>query len=320
MQFPIHRRIALSFGLLPYSYVGYKFGALRNDEGVTFTETYNGSGGLSDFYGGVSIDIWKKRLAVGANFGFLFGNIKHEQVVIMSGEGTGAYNTNRNQELRVRDLKMDFGLQYTHPLSKTESVTLGLVFSPKKSLHAKSYQLTQSYTSSGSDGEVLQSDTISGKAFALQNSYGVGLSYVKQNKLTLAADFSYEDWGKMPYFGEKDNFKNRYRVAVGGEYIPDYMRKSYFSRIRYRAGVHYGNSYLRMNRTDANPSGDGYNEIGASLGLGLPLIDNRSLINISFEYVKKKPEVKMNMIDEQYFRFTVNYTFNEAWFMKFKVD
>ena len=110
------------------------------------------------------------------------------------------------------------------------------------------------------------------------------------------------------------------RVAVGGEYIPDYMRKSYFSRIRYRAGVHYGNSYLRMNRTDANPSGDGYNEIGASLGLGLPLIDNRSLINISFEYVKKKPEVKMNMIDEQYFRFTVNYTFNEAWFMKFKVD
>lgn len=67
---------------------------------------------MSDFYGGVSIDIWKKRLAVGANFGFLFGNIKHEQVVIMSGEGTGAYNTNRNQELRVRDLKMDFGLQY----------------------------------------------------------------------------------------------------------------------------------------------------------------------------------------------------------------
>ena len=60
----------------------------------------------------------------------------------------------------------------------------------------KSYQLTQSYTSSGSDGEVLQSDTISGKAFALPNSYGVGLSYVKQNKLTLAADFSYEDWGK----------------------------------------------------------------------------------------------------------------------------
>lgn len=320
MQFPIHRRVALSIGLLPYSYVGYKFGALRNDQDVTFTETYNGSGGLSDLYGGISVDIWKKRLAVGANFGFLFGNIKHSQLINMAAEGSGAYNTSRSQELRVRDLIMDFGMQYTHPFSKTETVTLGLVFSPKRNLNADSYNYTETLTSGGYTDEIISSDTISNKEFGLPNKYGVGLSYVKQNKLTLAADFSYEDWGKMLYFGEKGNFKNRYRVAVGGEFIPDYMRKSYFSRVRYRAGVHYGNSYLRMNRTETNPSGDGYNEIGASVGLGLPLIDNRSLVNISFEYVKKKPEVRMNMIDEQYFRFTVNYTFNEAWFMKFKVD
>ena len=284
MQFPVHRRIALSFGLLPYSYVGYKFGALRNDKGVTFTETYNGSGGLSDLYGGISVDIWKKRLAVGANFGFLFGNIKHSQLINMSAEGSDAYNTSRSQELRVRDLIMDFGLQYTHPFSKTESVTLGLVFSPKKVLNADSYNYTETLTANGYVDEIISSDTISGKEFGLPN------------KLTLAVDFSYEDWGKMLYFGEKGNFRNRYRVAVGGEYIPDYMRKSYFNRIAYRAGIHYGNSYLRMNRTDVNPSGDGYNEIGASVGLGLPLID------------------------EQYFRFTVNYTFNELWFFKRKVD
>ena len=138
--------------------------------------------------------------------------------------------------------------------------------------------------------------------------------------MTVAADFSYEDWGKQSYLGEKGNFKNRYRVAAGFEFIPNYMRKLYFNRIRYRAGVHYGNSYLRMNRTEANPSGDGYNEIGASIGFGLPLIDNRSLVNVSFEYVKKKPEVDVNMIKEEYFRFTVNYTFNESWFRKRKVD
>ena len=320
LQFPVHRRIALSVGLLPYSYVGYQFGTVRNEAGVTFTESYEGSGGLNDLYGGISIDLWKKRLAVGANFGFLFGNITHEQVVLMSSEGTGAYNTSRSQELRIRDIKMDFGIQYTHPFSRTESVTLGFVFSPKNSLNADSYQLTQSYTSSGSDSEIIQSDTIRNRAFGLPNSYGVGLSYVKQNKLTLAVDFFFFFWGKMLYFGERDNFKNRYRVAAGVEYIPDYMRNSYFGRIRYRAGVHYGNSYLRMNRTDANPSGDSYNEIGASIGFGFPLIDNRSLLNISLEYMKKKPEVRTNMIDEQYFRFTVNYTFNEMWFMRRKIN
>lgn len=319
MQFPLHRRVAMSVGLLPYSFVGYKFGALRSENGVQYTETYNGTGGLSQLYGGISVDIWKKRLAVGANFGFLFGNITHEQVVLMSGEIAGAYNTSRSQELRVRDMTMDFGLQYTHPISKTESFTLGLVYAPQKSLSAKSYNLTQSYTSSGS-GQTISSDTISGKAFDLSNKYGVGLSYVKQNKLTLAADFSYEDWGKMPYFGEKGHFNNRYRVAAGGEFIPDVLNKSYFSRVRYRAGVHYGNSYLRMNQTSENPEGNSYDEYGISVGMGLPLIDNRSLINISFEYVKKSPEVKANMIDEQYFRFTLNYTFNERWFMKFKLN
>ena len=321
MQFPVHRRVALSFGLLPYSHVGYKFGTLREVEGVSFTEAYNGTGDISDVYGGISVELWPKRLAVGANFGFLFGNLSHEQAVMMnSSSETGAFNTIRSQKLKVRDLKMDFGLQYTHLVGKTESITLGLVYSPKKSLHANSYQYTQAYTSSGSDSETIQADTIRGKAFDLPNTYGVGLSYVKQNKLTLAADFSYEDWGKMLYFGEKGHFNNSYRVAIGGEYIPDYMRKLYFNRIRYRVGMHYGNSYLRMNQTEANPRGNSYDEIGVSVGFGFPLIDNRSLVNVSFEYVKKKPEVKTNMIEEDYFRFTVNYTFNELWFFKRKMD
>ena len=90
MQFPVYKNLAMSFGLLPYSFVGYKFGAIRSENGVSFTETFNGSGGLSEAYGGISYAIWDKRLAVGANFGYLFGTIKHEQIVTMNGEGTGA--------------------------------------------------------------------------------------------------------------------------------------------------------------------------------------------------------------------------------------
>ena len=65
--------------------------------------------------------------------------------------------------------------------------------------------------------------------------------------------------------------------------------------------------------------GHGYKEYGASLGFGLPLVDNRSYLNLSFEYVKVHPEMK-TMIDEQYFRFTLNYCFNEFWFFKRKVN
>lgn len=35
---------------------------------------------------------------------------------------------------------------------------------------------------------------------------------------------------------------------------------------------------------------------------------------------KELYQVEESLIDEQYFRFTVNYTFNELWFFKRRVD
>lgn len=321
LQFPIHKRIAMSVGILPYSFVGYKFGAIQSDadKGALYEESFSGTGGLNDIYVGLSVDIWKKRLAVGANVGYLFGDILHKQDLQVYNEGSDVYNTYRSQDLEVRDIKLDFGIQYTHPISAREEITLGATFSPSNRLNAKSYYITQKYQNSGS-GEILESDTVTGQKFSIPDAYGVGVSYTKRNKLTVAADFSYEDWSKALYFSEKGDFRNRIRVAAGAEFIPNYMNKAYFSRVRYRAGVNYSNSYLRLNRTETNPKGDSYDEYGVSVGFGLPLVDNRSLINVSFEYVKKLPDTKTTMIDEQYFRFTLNYTFNEFWFFKKKVD
>ena len=50
MQFPITRRLAMSIGLLPYSYVGYDFGESRTEGGLSWGESFSGEGGLSDAY------------------------------------------------------------------------------------------------------------------------------------------------------------------------------------------------------------------------------------------------------------------------------
>jgi hypothetical protein len=304
LQFPVHRRIAVSAGLLPYSYVGYNYGSVKQED-VNYIEQFSGTGGLNEVYAGLSIDIWKKRLSAGANIGYLFGRMAHRQMLQITTDGTNV--TYRSKELNVNDLKLDFGLQYTHPFSARESFTLGVVYSPKKKLNA-----TSSDVFSNVNNIPIEGDTTRNQAFDIPHSFGLGLSYVKQNKLTLATDFSYEDWRQARFFDKSNEFKNRIRVAAGGEFIPDYQNRAFFSRIRYRAGVHYSNSYLQINNSS-------YNEYGASIGLGLPLVDNRSYLNVSFEYVKIKPETKL-LIDEQHFRFTINYTFNERWFFKFKVD
>ncbi|WP_277467103.1 hypothetical protein [Parabacteroides sp. PF5-6] len=315
MQFPIHERMAMSIGLIPYSFVGYQFGEAVSEGDLAYTETFIGSGGLNEVYGGLSIDIWKKRLSVGANVGYLFGTTTHQQNVVFP-TGSAGNNIVKKQDLEVRDLKLDFGMQYTHPLSATESVVLGAVFSPARNLNATYYDVLQV-------GNTLEkSDTITSQRFDLPNTFGVGASYMKKNKWVIGADVMYETWGEAHFLDQKGRFDDRLRIAGGAEYIPDILARNIFKRMRYRAGAHYSNSYTTV---DLSEGQYGYKEYGASVGFGIPIRtgfssdDNRSIINLSLEYVKVKPELS-SMIDEQYFRITLNLTFNEMWFRKLKID
>lgn len=320
LQFPIKRWLAMSAGLLPYSYVGYDFGSIEQDQGtvdpnITSTRLYTGSGGLTELYAGLAVDVWKKRLSVGANFGYLFGNITHERTFYNNTATTNATTITNWQKIRVSDVKMDFGVQYTHPFSARERVTVGVTYSPENKLSNKVYKITQNIQ--GTSLVSSEGDTAKNVPMGIPNSYGIGFTYVKDNKLTVGADFLYEQWEKVdfPFVDDASRFENRMRVAAGAEFIPQAIGRSYLGKVNYRVGAHYSNSYLKIDNR-------GYDEFGASVGFGLPLptvMGHASVLNLSFEYVKVKPQAK-TMIDEQYFRFTLNYTFNEGWFRKWKLE
>ncbi|MDR2138349.1 MAG: hypothetical protein LBP50_02200 [Tannerella sp.] len=310
LQFPLWKnRIAMSAGILPYSHVGYDFITV-NESAVTYPEHFSGTGGLNEVYAGLSLEIWKKRLSVGANIAYLFGNIDHRSVTSLSSSvSTTASDIYTMKQVDVHNMKYDFGLQYTHPVSKVERVTLGVAYSPKMRLKTTSYDLV-SFNSTFT--QMITADTAWNRGFDLPHSLGAGLSYVKDNKLMLAADVTCQFWSQAKFFDRTDDFNDRIKVAAGGEYIPDNFTRLYLNRVRYRAGVHYSNSYMKF-------KGSGYNEYGACLGAGFPMLDNRSFINASIEYVRVVPETKA-LISEQYFRITVSYTFNERWFAKLKLE
>jgi hypothetical protein len=316
MQFPISDRLAMSLGILPYSFVGYDYKVESLDGDAPFLNRYTGKGGFNNIYAGFGYDLWKNRLALGANVGYFFGNLEHASNVYLV---SSTADMVKSEKLHVRDVKLDLGLQYTHPIGKQERFVLGLTYSPSKDLNMSTYRNTIQYV--GNTSNVVESDTSYNSAFGLPNSYGVGFSYIKDNRLTVAADFLYEDWASSKYYDRKGSFKDRFRVGGGAEYTPRFMDRSLFKRINYRAGVHYGNSYhqITASASDVNLNNASYKEFGASVGLGLPLVDGRSHLNIAFEYTKITPSVS-TMIDEQYYRFTISYTFNERWFSKFKLD
>lgn len=303
MQFPLWRQIAMSVGLLPYSHVGYNYNSVTTTEdNLTYRENFYGTGGLNEVYVGLSIDVWKKRLALGANISYFFGNVNHQSDL-------AALSVYTKKKVEVHNLKYDFGIQYTHPLSKTERLTLGLAYSPKLKLRTTAYDLV---SNSPNFLTVIEGDTVRNQGFHIPNVYGAGLSYTKDNKMILAADVSYQEWSKAQFYGSSEEYKNRLKVAVGGEYVPDNFTRSYLKRVKYRAGLHYSNSYLKI-------KGFSYDEYGATIGAGFPMMDNRSFINASVEYVNVSPESSL-LIKEQYLRLTISYTFNEYWFFKRKVE
>ena len=50
--------------------------------------------------------------------------------------------------------------------------------------------------------------------------------------MMLPADISYQEWSGAKFFNRSDDFKDRLRVALGGEYIPNNFTRSYLNRIR----------------------------------------------------------------------------------------
>lgn len=305
MQFPLHRKAAMSVGLMPYSHVGYKFGeAKKSAEGLLYSEQFEGVGGLNLLYAGLSIDIWKKRLSVGANINYLFGSITHSSQSIYSYESPNATSVNKTVMFKIKNATFDLGAQYTHRLSKTENMVFGLKYSPKMKLSNETYQSISSTTS------VI--DTLTGLAYDKPVELGAGISYIKTDKLTIAADIDYQKWSDVWYAGKSEQFDNRLKIAAGAEWIPNLYSRPFFNRVRYRTGASYTGSYVKIN-------GRGYNELSFNLGAGFPITDGRSYINVSFDYVKITPEIK-TMIDEQYFRMTISYTFNEYWFFKKKLE
>ena len=303
MQFPLFKRTAMSVGLIPFSQVGYKFGeAKTSEDGMLYSESFEGTGGLNQLYAGLSIELWKKRLSIGSNIHYLFGSITHTaQTQYGSTNTTGVRDI---KTTKFTDATFDFGLQSVTPLSKTENLVIGMVFSPQKQLNNKLYRTVVV--------ETMTTDTISSLAYGVPAGYGLGISYIKERKLMIAADYTFQEWSKAPFEGNNDVFNNRSRIAAGFELIPNFYSQPYFNRVRYRAGLNYSNSYVKIN-------GNGYKEYGVTAGIGFPITDDRSFVNFSLEYLKKVPDIK-TMINENYFRVTLSFTFNEYWFFKRKMD
>lgn len=309
VQFRLHRRIGMTLGLLPFSNVSYNFNRTyeTSDESSTsYNVNYVGDGGYRQVFVGLGVKVFQN-LSVGANVSYLWGETKRRRAVDL-GLGSQAHNYKETTLLKINDYKLDFGAQYTHTFNSKNVMTVGVVFSPGRDLNATT---TIKRVTSVTDTK----DSIA--TYEIPVSYGAGISYTHNRRLTLGVDYSLQKWGGATFMNKKNAFYDRTKVAVGLEYLPNYNGTSYFSHIRYRVGAYYSLPYYK-----AEENGEAFRaakEFGVTAGLSLPIPKSLSQVNLAAQYIKVSGQ-RSNMVDEQYLKLSIGVTFNERWFFKRKVN
>lgn len=317
MQFRLWKRMGLTAGFLPYSIVGYNMSQVKSissDEygnPISALHSYTGDGGLQQVFLGLGYKVFNN-LSIGANISYLYGDITHSANTTFS--NSNAYSSVRTDKLEISDYKLDLGLQYTQNFGKKHAVNLGFVYSLGHDLNGDGYNFKETYSSDSTIPLTQTVDTIK-NAFSLPHTLGIGATYVYDKRLTVGLDYTLQKWEDVEFFNEKGKFLNRSKISFGAEYLPNPFSRNYLNRIRYRIGAYYSDPYTKVNDKD------GAREYGVSFGFGLPLevFQGRSILNISGQYAKVSPKVK-GMLEENYLRINIGLTFNDRWFMKWKVE
>lgn len=326
-SFRLARHFGLGFGLIPFSNVGYSYssaGEIKDSENnttATYTNTYNGSGGIREFFVGLGYEPLKG-LSIGANVGYLWGDYSKE--VSNAYSNSYANTLTKTYSVDVSSYKIDFGMQYFHEISKKDIIGIGITYGIGNDLKSDPTLLI---TNTNTQTSVVDTTVFKAKnGISLPEQIGIGLSYSHANQWIFAADYTMQKWSKakypkfiengseQSYVASTNMFSDRHKLSIGGEYCRNEEGRSLSSRMRYRFGAGYTTPYLKIRGID------GPKEISISAGVGIPIVNsynNRSMLNISAQWVNSSAK---NLITENTFRINVGLTFNERWFAKWKFE
>jgi len=281
-------------------------------------------------------------LSIGVTANYLFGSISQTSDVVYPGSIT-YFNVKRQRSIQVSDVSFVGGLQthftidsiryhgkdslksgHKRLLKQKIKIGTGFFVNTPSSINAKQSNIIYNYAVDGFGVErpkdtVLNSQDNKG-TITLPLEMGIGFFAKKGEKLTVLVDAATTNWTGFKYFDSPNtDYKNSYRVSAGLNYVPNKLAfgsGGYIKRIHYRLGVSYSDGYLDLKNTKIS-------NYAVTAGLGLPVgigrFDDIAVVNISAQY-GKMGTVSNNLLQEDYLRIILGFTFNKRWFIKYKYD
>ena len=324
MSFPIYRSSAFMVGITPFSDVGYDFSSVEKDPNIignTGNVTYDsyGMGSVYQIFASAGATFWK-RLSVGAEVLFLFGNI--DKVTNMNFADASYRSLNSGHDLTVRGVTGKFGLQYEQKIASDVSVTVGATYRLKTSMRGYSTDYKYAVQSSVSDTLRYNVGVLKDEGLKFGDELGLGLSVKGGEKWSAEFDYVRSDWSKSnmenaPGFSSVGQASFTSSVAqsfrAGFEIVPNRNDiRYYLRRCAYRAGVYYDQSYYRLDGRDVNT-------VGVTLGVTLPVFRWYNGISLGVD-MGQRGNKKDGMIRERYAMFVVGFNIHDIWFQKPKYN
>ena len=314
--------LGVSFGLRPYTQVGYEItsndATLSNGfSEVTAIRTYLGDGGVHRANIGLGYAPLRN-LSLGFNASYLWGVTTHTATTSFTDATVPSPRVAYESE--VRSLHFDFGAQYTARINKRNALTLGLTFAPSHSLAG----------TASVDNQIISNIYSLTDAYSLPTTFGAGLMWQHSDRLRVAVDYTHQAWSKatqaeaqandgtaeVTFVKSSANLRDLDKMSFGLEYVPSPQGYTWAGRVRYRLGASYATPYTLINGQK------GASTFVATAGVGLPILtsyNNRSFLNLSASYEQLRSQVG-GSLTERNFLLTIGVTFNERWFKKWLVD
>jgi len=314
IAFPVTHWWKTAILLLPYSSVGYEvndYGEVENAGSANYI--YNGEGGM-DAINWTNAFSPTKNLAFGVSASYYFGKVEHSRSALFP-DSAYIFNTLVKERVVINGFFFEMGMQYYKELNDKNTLGIGLSYGNKSKLTAATDYLALTYFGNdiynNNTLDTIRSWSKAKNTVDLPFSFGAGISWVKKDKLTVAADFRFENWKDFKYLDSKLNLTNKLKVAIGSEFIPESNNLSaYWKMVHYRVGFRYEHLGIKFADTELK-------EYAISLGFGLPLRKSKTMVNLGFE-LGQNGTIQNGLIQERFFRVLLGISIKETWFRKSK--
>jgi hypothetical protein len=308
IAFPISSKLGASFGMLPYSNIGYTLNA--RDTVVNADMIYTGDGGLSKVYFGGAYEPFKG-FSLGINASYLFGGLNRRKKLDYDDESF--FDSRSNSSINLKGYYYELGLLYKKELANEKELSFGLTANNNSTLRAKRTNIVETISGPYEIIKDTASNIVEWGEVTLPNYISTGLMYRDGEKWLLIADYSMQNWADYTLLGESDDLSNSMRLSGGLQYTPEFNSVTkYYKRMQYRLGAAYSNTPLTLNDTQLK-------EMSVSFGFGIPVKKSRTKYDVSLT-LGQRGTTDNSLIKEQFVKFGLSVSYDGIWFVKRKYD